>query len=113
MDPGMKSLQVRFLAVFWLFRLSDWLQGPYFYGVYASKIIGGTAVSADLIAKIFLTGFATTAFFGPFIGKATDSFGRKKGSIAFALFYILGTNERRTNSLQLYELRTYSERTPN
>lgn len=26
-----KSLQIKFLSVFWLLRLSDWLQGPYFY----------------------------------------------------------------------------------
>lgn len=26
-----KTLQIKFLSVFWLLRLSDWLQGPYFY----------------------------------------------------------------------------------
>ena len=26
-----KTLQMKFLSVFWLLRLSDWLQGPYFY----------------------------------------------------------------------------------
>jgi hypothetical protein len=27
---GVLSLQRRFLAVFWLVRMSDWMQGPYF-----------------------------------------------------------------------------------
>ena len=25
-DPNVKSLQIRFLAVFWLLRMADWLQ---------------------------------------------------------------------------------------
>lgn len=32
-DAGFSSLQARFLAVFWLFKLADWLHGPYFYEV--------------------------------------------------------------------------------
>lgn len=34
---GVRSLQARFLAVFWMMRMADWLQGPYFYDVYASE----------------------------------------------------------------------------
>eukprot|EP00954_Amorphochlora_amoebiformis_P011252 880559-Amorphochlora_amoeboformis.AAC.1 len=32
-----RSLQRRFLSVFWMMRMADWLQGPYFFEVYASK----------------------------------------------------------------------------
>jgi len=35
---GVRSLQARFLIVFWLMRMADWLQGPYFYDVYASAV---------------------------------------------------------------------------
>lgn len=49
-----KALQMRFLIVFWLMRIGDWLQGPYFYEVYASKIINGQAVSLDMVSKLFL-----------------------------------------------------------
>jgi hypothetical protein len=31
---GIRDVQRRFLAVFWLFKMADWLQGPYFYDVY-------------------------------------------------------------------------------
>lgn len=56
-----KSLQYRFLAVFWLLRASDWLQGPYFYEVYASKLINGIVpVSMAMVSRLFLTGFAST-----------------------------------------------------
>jgi hypothetical protein len=59
-SPEVKSLQVRFLIVFWLMRMADWLQGPYFYEVYSSKIINGLPISIDLVSKLFLVGFATT-----------------------------------------------------
>jgi hypothetical protein len=55
-----KSLQFRFLAVFWLLRMADWLQGPYFYEVYSSKVINNLPVSLDMVSKLFLVGFATT-----------------------------------------------------
>jgi len=101
-DPAVARLQQRFLVVFWLFRLADWLQGPYFYSVYASKIMpGGLAISEDTIAKLFLTGFGTTAILGPFIGNLIDRCGRKMGSIAYALFYIWGALAVRSNVLAL------------
>jgi len=98
-DAGMRSLQKRFLAVFWLFRLADWLQGPYFYEVLASKVINGVAISEDMIGRLFLTGFVTTAVMGPIIGNWVDQYGRKKGSIAFALFYIWGALSYRSDVL--------------
>jgi MFS family permease len=85
-----KSLQARFLAVFWLLRCSDWLQGPYFYEVYASKVINGIPASMALVSRLFLTGFASTALFGPLVGRAADQYGRKKATLAFSLIYSLG-----------------------
>lgn len=84
------SLQRQFLAVFWLLRCADWLQGPYFYEVYASKIINGAQASMSLVSQLFLTGFASTALFGPYVGRATDNYGRKKGTLAFSIIYALG-----------------------
>jgi hypothetical protein len=87
---SVKSLQMRFLLVFWLLRCADWLQGPYFYEVYASKVFNGQQASLGLISKLFLTGFASTALFGPFVGRCSDQYGRKKGTIAFTILYALG-----------------------
>lgn len=87
---SVKSLQIRFLIVFWLLRCADWLQGPYFYEVYASKVFNGAQASLGLISKLFLTGFASTALFGPIVGRLSDQYGRKKGTIAFTLLYALG-----------------------
>lgn len=86
------SFQARFLVVFWLMRMADWLQGPYFYKVYSSKIINGAEVSMDLVSKLFLVGFATTGIFGPWLGRMVDSMGRKTGTLAYAALYIIGTS---------------------
>jgi len=99
--PSVKSLQIRFLSVFWLLRCADWLQGPYFYEVYASKIFGGEPASLSLISKLFLTGFASTALFGPLIGRLTDSRGRKFGTLLFAMLYSLGAASTKSNLLIL------------
>lgn len=98
---SVKSLQIRFLIVFWLLRCADWLQGPYFYEVYASKMFGGVQASLGLISKLFLTGFASTALFGPIVGRATDQYGRKKGTLAFALIYGLGAASTKSPVLSI------------
>jgi MFS transporter, MFS domain-containing protein family, molybdate-anion transporter len=96
---SVKSLQARFLVVFWLLRMADWLQGPYFYEVYSSKVINGSPVSLDMVSKLFLVGFASTGIFGPWIGKAVDSIGRKAGTLAFAVLYTLGALSTRSSLL--------------
>lgn len=98
---GVKSLQLRFLAVFWLMRMADWLQGPYFYEVYSSKILNGMPVSLDLVSKLFLVGFATTGIFGPWIGSLVDTVGRRAGTIAYAVLYAIGALSTRSSLLNV------------
>ena len=98
---AVKTLQAKFLIVFWLMRMADWLQGPYFYEVYSSKIINGLPVSFDLVSKIFLVGFATTGIFGPFIGRFVDTIGRKAGTLAYAALYTIGALSTRSALLPL------------
>jgi hypothetical protein len=99
MPAEMRSLQIRFLIVFWLMRMADWLQGPYFYEVYASKVIGGAQVSLDLVSKLFLVGFGTTGLLGPAVGKLVDNKGRKAGTLAFALLYTIGALSTKSSLL--------------
>ena len=96
---SIKSLQIRFLSVFWLLRCADWLQGPYFYEVYSSKIFNGVPASLATVSKLFLTGFASTAVFGPLVGRLSDSKGRKRGTLAFALLYSMGAASTKSNVL--------------
>ena len=98
---SVKDLQVRFLTVFWLVRMADWLQGPYFYEVYASKVFNGIPASIDTVSKLFLVGFATTGILGPFVGRQVDLRGRRAGTVAFAVLYALGALSTRANVLWL------------
>lgn len=95
------SLQMRYLSVFWLIRCADWLQGPYFYEVYASKVFGGMQASMGLVSKLFLTGFASTALFGPLVGSAADTYGRKRGTLAFCLIYAIGAASTKSPLLSI------------
>lgn len=88
--PEVRALQRKFLVAFWLLRCGYWMSGPYVVPAYKSKIFGGVQASMSLVSKIFLSGFAATAIFGPFIGQATDCYGRKAGTMMFALLYGLG-----------------------
>lgn len=65
-------------------------QGSYFYQVYASKSFGGATGAMTWVSRLFLTGFASTALFGPVVGRLCDSYGRNAGTLAFSLLYSLG-----------------------
>ncbi len=98
------NLQWRFLSVFWALKLADWLHGPYFYEVYASKVIDGRSLGQDMIGKLFLCGFGASMVFGTVAGTLVDSMGRKKGCFAFCLMYILSALSTRSNSLAVLVL---------
>ncbi|CAK0865225.1 unnamed protein product, partial [Prorocentrum cordatum] len=90
MPPKMSSLRWRFLGVFWtMFKMADWLQGPYRARLSAACATRGETVSADFIARLFLTGFLTSGLLSAQTGRFVDSYGRKAGSLAFAAFYAL------------------------
>ena len=101
---AVRGLQWRFLIVFWLYKMADWLQGPYFYEVYASKVINGIAINSAGVARLFLTGFGSTALFGAVVGGLVDTLGRKRGSLAFSLMYALSALSTRGARTQDYGL---------
>lgn len=94
-----KHLQVKYLAVFWLLRIADWLQGPYFYEVFSSKMFNGMPVTSDMVGKIFLLGFATTGLVGPFLGQLVDTYGRKGGTLLYTLLYALSALSTRSSNM--------------
>jgi MFS family permease len=51
------------------------------------------------VSRLFLTGFASTALFGPLVGRLCDAYGRKAGTLAFSLLYALGASSTRSNVL--------------
>mmetsp|Transcript_20231 Transcript_20231/g.30152 ORF Transcript_20231/g.30152 Transcript_20231/m.30152 type:complete len:484 (+) Transcript_20231:97-1548(+) len=78
-----KSLLVRYLSVYLLAALSDWLQGPYVYALYNAY-----GYEQKAIAVLFVAGFGSSMIFGSFVGGMADSGGRRKFVIIFALTYI-------------------------
>ena len=58
--------------------------------MYASKIFNGAPATLSMISQLFLTGFASPALFGPLVGRLSDQYGRKLGTLAFCLLYSLG-----------------------
>ncbi len=78
-------------------------QGPYFYQVYASKSFtsaaAGSSTVVTWVSRLFLTGFASTALFGPLVGRMCDSYGRKAGTLAFSLLYSFGALSTKSNVL--------------
>ena len=51
------------------------------------------------MSRLFLTGFASTALFGPIVGRLCDTYGRRAGTLAFTLLYSLGASSTRSNVL--------------
>lgn len=77
------ELLKKYLCVYLLAALSDWLQGPYVYALYDEY-----GYSQHEIAVLFVAGFGSSMVFGTFIGGLADSCGRRKFTILFAVVYI-------------------------
>jgi MFS family permease len=94
--PEVLSLQKRYLPVFYLFRMSFWMSGPYFYQVYSSKMLryaDGTTSPAttDFVARVSLVGYLAIVLLGPLVGRLIDGYGRKKATIITGALYALGS----------------------
>ena len=82
LDAKHYSVLKRYLVVYLLAVLSDWLQGPYVYALYETY-----GYSQHNIAILFVAGFGSSMIVGSFIGGLADSCGRRKFTILFAIIY--------------------------
>ncbi len=73
--------QFQYLSVYFVVMLADWLQGPNMYSLYSSYGVD--------VGTLFLTGFASSAVFGTFLGIYIDRWGRKLGCIVFCVLEIV------------------------
>jgi len=76
------TLLRKYLIVYLLATLSDWLQGPYVYALYAEY-----GYSKYDIAVLFVAGFGSSMIFGSFIGGMADRGGRRAFVILFSIVY--------------------------
>jgi MFS family permease len=94
--PEVLLLQKRYLPVFYLFRMSFWMSGPYFYQVYLSKKLrhmdGTTSpATSEFVAKVSLVGYLAIVLLGPMVGRAIDRYGRKTATVCTGAMYALGS----------------------
>jgi len=73
--------QLQYLSVYFVVMLADWLQGPNMYSLYSSYGVD--------VGTLFLTGFASSAVFGTFLGIYVDCWGRKLGCLLFCVLEIV------------------------
>lgn len=85
------NLVFRYLVVYLLATMSDWLQGPYVYALYHAY-----GYSQHDIAVLFIAGFGSSAVFGSFIGSMADRLGRRLFVVAYALIYAVSCLTKRT-----------------
>ncbi len=78
---GLASLHYEWLALHFVVKLADWLQGTNMYTLYKSY-----GVDPGLL---FMTGFATSAAFSTFLGHWVDKYGRKRGCVVYCLLEVV------------------------
>mmetsp|Transcript_8926 Transcript_8926/g.13729 ORF Transcript_8926/g.13729 Transcript_8926/m.13729 type:complete len:475 (+) Transcript_8926:104-1528(+) len=76
------ALLRKYLIVYLLATLSDWLQGPYVYALYDAY-----GYSQHDIAVLFVAGFGSSMVFGSFVGGMADWGGRRRFIIVYAITY--------------------------
>jgi Na+/melibiose symporter-like transporter len=76
------ALLRKYLIVYLLATMSDWLQGPYVYALYAEY-----GYSQHDIAVLFVAGFGSSMIFGSFVGGMADWGGRRAFVILFSIIY--------------------------
>ena len=75
-----RKFQLKYLSVYLIVMLADWMQGTNMYTLYQSYGVN--------VGTLFLTGFSSSAIFGTFLGLFVDKYGRRLGCIAFCLLEI-------------------------
>eukprot|EP00531_Pseudo-nitzschia_arenysensis_P018348 CAMPEP_0116118030 /NCGR_PEP_ID=MMETSP0329-20121206/1887_1 /TAXON_ID=697910 /ORGANISM="Pseudo-nitzschia arenysensis, Strain B593" /LENGTH=565 /DNA_ID=CAMNT_0003611631 /DNA_START=66 /DNA_END=1760 /DNA_ORIENTATION=- len=95
-SPQVALLQKRYLPVFYLFRMSFWMSGPYFYQAYLSKTLrhlDGTTSQAtsEFVARVSLVGYLAIVLLGPMVGRAIDRYSRRTATICTGAMYALGS----------------------
>ena len=79
-NPIFLTFQRKYLVIYLIAVLGDWLQGPYLYRLYHYRGFVGRQ-----IVIIYLCGLVTSAFFAPSKGFLCDRFGRRATAICVCI----------------------------
>jgi hypothetical protein len=75
------SFRHKYIAVYLVIMLADWMQGTHMYTLYLSYNVN--------VSALFLTGFLSGALFAPILGSFVDKFGRKNSCIVYCVLEII------------------------
>jgi MFS family permease len=78
---GFVAFQRKYLAVYLVVMLADWMQGTNMWTLYNSYEVD--------IGTLFLTGFICSAVFSLFAGSLVDKFGRKRGCLLYCALEVV------------------------
>lgn len=81
-DGPFTSFQTNYLIVYLLAVSADWLQGPYVYALYSHY-----GFSKNVIGRLYIAGFASSAIFGTFLASLADKYGRRNNALLYAFMY--------------------------
>ena len=78
-----RRLRNRYLAVYALATLGDWIQGGYIYALYAEY-----GYSLQQIALVFGVGYGSAATLGTYVGAVGDVGGHRRNCVAYGALYV-------------------------
>ncbi len=104
LDPSAMNLRhqtllKKYLVVYLLAALSDWLQGPYVYALYDAY-----GYSKHEIAVLFVAGFGSSMVFGSFIGGMADWGGRRTFALWFCVIYAASCVTKRKSRFSQHQI---------
>lgn len=77
----LNTVHKEYLAMYFMIRLADWLQGTNMYTLYHSYGMD--------VGILFVTGFLTSALAGTFVGSWIDRYGRRQGMIIYCMLEVI------------------------
>jgi MFS family permease len=83
--PEFDAFSKKFLAVYVIMMMADWMQGPYVYALYDAY-----GFTKGQIGQLFIAGFGSSLVFGTLVGGFADKHGRKANCLLFAVLYSIG-----------------------
>ena len=92
------AVEWRYLAPVLVFKAANWLQGPYFFAVYAVHL------SPVDVNRVFIAGYASSMVLGTVASSITDVWGRKRGCILCGVLYVVSCASVHSPSLALLVL---------
>eukprot|EP00045_Choanoeca_perplexa_P015643 m.199918 g.199918 ORF g.199918 m.199918 type:complete len:457 (+) comp17046_c0_seq5:130-1500(+) len=81
-NSDFSKFQWRYLTVYFLATMADWLTGPYLF-----RLLQERGYLHEQISALYICGYASSMLFGPMLGGLADRYGRKQMCVTFCWIY--------------------------